>query len=391
MSIDFDKVIDRRNSNSLKWDEMEPRFGISKEDGIPMWVADMDFRPPQAVNDMLFKQADHGINGYFGNNKDFQDSIISWLKRRHNYTIDREWISSVPGVVAAYSLAIQAFSEEGDGVLVFSPVYHAFARAIKANGRKLIESELILENGRYSMDIDGLDELVDEKTKILLLCSPHNPGGTVWTQEELKEISEYCCKRGILIISDEVHHDLVFEGHKHFVTAGISEEIADNTITLAAVSKTFNLAGFATAYSIISNGKLRDRFNKHLHACSVDPNRLGMLATVAAYNHGEQWLDELLQYLSRNQETFINGIETAIPGVNVMRLESTYLSWVDCTEASIPISQISKKIEREAKICINHGKAFGKGGENFLRFNLACPHSVVEKAVDRLSTVFASA
>ncbi|MDD7911177.1 pyridoxal phosphate-dependent aminotransferase [Pseudovibrio exalbescens] len=388
MTFDFDRIIDRRNTNSLKWDLMEARYGVSKDTGIPMWVADMDFLPPDAVNEMLQANAAHGINGYYGDESSYQNAIVSWLDRRHGYTVDPAWITTVPGVVPGYSLAIQAFSEPGDGVLVFSPVYHAFGRAIEANGRKVVESELVQRDGQYHMDFEGLADLVDERTKILLLCSPHNPGGRVWTEEELRELCDFCLKRNILIISDEVHHDLVFDGHRHVVTATLSEEIAANTITFAAASKTFNLAGFMTAAAIISNPEIRRKYVRQVHACGLGPNRLGILATVAAYDHGELWLEALLPYLKHNEERFAEGLEAAIPGAKVMRMPSTYLSWVDMSGVDLEFKEIVNRIEQEAQIATNLGAAFGKGGEQFMRFNLACPTSVVKDALGRIEHVF---
>lgn len=389
MTIDFDQIIDRRNTNSLKWDSMEARYGVSPDTGIPMWVADMDFRPPEAVNDMLLANAKHGINGYFGDDTDYKASIVSWMERRHDFKVEPSWITTVPGVVPGYSLAIQAFSEPGDGVLVFSPVYHAFGRAIAANNRRLIESELVQRDGVYQIDFDGLADLVDERTKVMLLCSPHNPGGRVWTADELRRLCTFCVERGILIVSDEVHHDLVFDGHRHVATATLSEEIAANTITFAAASKTFNLAGFMTAAAIISNADIRRRYVAQVSACGLGPNRLGILATTAAYNHGEVWLEALLPYLKHNEALLAEGLEAALPGARVMRMPSTYLSWVDMSEVDLPFKTLVERMEKNAGIATNHGAAFGKGGELFLRFNLACPKSVVENAIARLEQEFA--
>ncbi len=389
MTSIFDEKIDRRNTHSLKWDEMESRYGISPDDGLPMWVADMDFRPPQAVNDMLARAAEHGIHGYYGNDKPYKDAVISWMKRRHQFDVSPEWLRTVPGVVAGYSLAIQAFSEEGDGVLVFSPVYHAFGRAVRNNNRRLVESQLIERDGAYYMDFDNLEDQIDERTKILLLCSPHNPGGRVWTAEELTRICDFCLKHNILIISDEIHHDLILDGSKHVVTATLSEAIAERTVTFTSASKTFNLAGFATAACIISNKELRDQYSKVCTACSVDPTPLGSQATMEAYNHGEEWLAELREYIAGNQELLIEGLEAAIPGAKVMRMASTYLQWVDFKDVDLPLDEIVRRIQKQAKIAVNIGKTFGKGGETFLRFNLACPRSTVEEAIKRLEDVFA--
>ncbi|MGH0000950.1 MalY/PatB family protein [Pseudovibrio ascidiaceicola] len=389
MTSIFDQKIDRRNTHSLKWDEMESRYGISPDDGLPMWVADMDFRPPQAVNDMVARAAEHGINGYYGNDTPYKEAVISWMKRRHQFDVSPDWITTVPGVVAGYSMAIQAFSEEGDGVLVFSPVYHAFGRAVRDNNRRLVESQLIERDGAYYMDFDNLADQIDERTKILLLCSPHNPGGRVWTAEELTRICEFCLEHNILIISDEIHHDLILDGSKHVVTSTLSEAIAERTITFTSASKTFNLAGFATAACIISNKELRDKIRKVFTACGVHATPLGSQATTEAYNHGDEWLTEACDYIAANQELLIEGLEAAIPGAKVMRMASTYLQWVDFKEVDLPFDEIVTRIQKQAKVAVNIGSTFGKGGETFLRFNLACPKSTVEEAIKRLEDVFA--
>ncbi|KZL18867.1 Cystathionine beta-lyase PatB [Pseudovibrio axinellae] len=389
MTSMFDQKIDRRNTHSMKWDEMESRYGISSDDGLPMWVADMDFRPPQAVNDMLARAAEHGINGYYGNDAPFKDAVISWMKRHHQFEVKPDWISTVPGVVAGYSMAIQAFSQEGDGVLVFSPVYHAFGRAIRDNKRRLVESQLVERDGAYYMDFDNLAKQVDERTKILLLCSPHNPGGRVWTTDELTQICEFCLERDILIISDEIHHDLILDGSKHVVTATLSEAIAERTVTFTSASKTFNLAGFATAACIISNTELRRQYGAVTAANGVHSTPLGSNSTTEAYNHGDAWLEEVCSYIAANQELLIEGLEAAIPGAKVMRMASTYLQWVDFKNVDLPFDEIVSRIQKQAKIAVNVGSTFGKGGETFLRFNLACPKSTVEEAIKRLESVFA--
>ncbi|WP_068318256.1 MalY/PatB family protein [Polycladidibacter hongkongensis] len=389
MTIDFDREVSRINTHSLKWDELGSRYQLDPAEALPMWVADMDFRPPEAVAELLQDAAEHGINGYYGDNETYLTAVQSWMARRHDFPIEKDWIVWVPGIVAGYSMAIQAFSQPGDGVLVFSPVYHAFARAVHANGRKLVESELINDNGSYRMDFERLPELVDQRTKILLLCSPHNPGGRVWREDELRQLCEFCIERGILIISDEIHQDLVFEGHKHIVTQTLSPEIAKNTITFVAASKTFNLAGFMSGSAIISDDGLRRRYNAQLHACGIGATRLGPLSTAAAYDHGEVWLEKLLPYLKENERLLTEGVEAAIAGAKVMQMEATYLSWVDMSGVDLEISEITRRVERVAKIATNHGGAFGKGGEQYLRFNIACPRSTVIEAVHRLEQAFA--
>ena len=384
----FDEIIDRRGTHSDKWDEMEAVYGVSPKDGLPMWVADMDFRPPQAVNDALQKMVGHGVYGYYGDAASYRAAVCGWMKRRHDWEIEPSWIATTHGLVAAVALALQAFTNKGDGVILFTPVYHAFARMINNNERRVIESELVIKEGRYELDLATLETSMNGTEKMLILCSPHNPGGRVWSVEELKSIAEFCVKYDLILVSDEVHHDLVFAPHKHTMMALVAPEIADRLVTLVATSKTFNLAGGMSGAVVISDDALRSQFKKAHLAVGTSPNRFGMMMTEAAYNEGESWLEGLLAYLAENKRVFDDGVNS-IPGVQSMNLEATFLAWVDFSGTGMDMAEVIDRVQRGAKIAASHGETFGKGGENFLRFNLGCTRSMVEDAVSRLQKAFA--
>ena len=383
----FDESIDRRNTHSAKWDVMEAVYGVSPEDGLSMWVADMDFRPPQAVTDTLQAMIDHGVHGYYAPDTSYKAAVCGWMQRRHGWDVQPEWISTTHGLVAGVALALQAFTEKGDGVILFTPVYHAFAKMISNNERRVVEAEMVLENGYYNMDLAALGAALDGTEKMLILCSPHNPGGRVWSVDELRTVADFCVKHDLILVSDEIHHDLVFAPNKHTMMALAAPEIADRLVTLVAASKTFNLAGGMTGAVIISDETLRARFAKAHQATGASPNRFGMMMTEAAYNEGEAWLEELLAYLAENKRIFDEGVN-AIPGLRSMELESTYLAWVDFSGTGMDMAEVIERVQSRAKIAANYGESFGKGGDSFLRFNLGCPRSMVKHAVSRLQAAF---
>jgi len=383
----FDEMIDRRGTHSDKWDAMEGIFGISPDDGLPMWVADMDFRAPQAVHDALQEVVDRGVYGYFADDASYNAAICGWMARHHGWELRPEWISTTHGLVAAVALAIQAFTKKGDGVIIFTPVYHAFASKIRSNERRVVESELVEKQGRYEMDLKALEATLDGSERMVILCSPHNPGGRVWHVQELRALADFCVKHDLVLVSDEVHHDLVFAPHKHTVMALAAPEIADRLVTLAAVSKTFNLAGGMNGFTVISDPELQARFKKTQQAGGTSPNYFGKIMTEAAYNEGDSWLAELLDYLVENRRIFDAGVN-AIPGVRSMVLEATYLAWVDFSGTGMAMDEVIRRVQTGAKIAASHGKTFGSGGENFLRFNLGCPRSMVVEAVTRLQEAF---
>lgn len=388
MTIDFDEIINRVNTHSDKWDSMQAHYNVSPHDGIPMWVADMDFKPPQAVADAVNDMCAHGVYGYYGDDTSFRNALVDWMQRRHDWTVQPDWIVNTHGLVNALSLAVHAFTDIGDSVVIFSPVYHAFQRLIKANDRRVVESELVLDDGRYFMDLDALALQLQGDEKLMFLCSPHNPGGRIWTQDELRALITFCAERDIILISDEVHHDIILDGNEHHVVAKIAPEFEANLITLAATTKTFNLAGSMLGSVIIENEMLREQFLKAHKAAGTSLNRFGMIMSEAAYKHGDEWLDALRLYLAENNRIFAEGIRR-IPGLTIMPLEATYLTWVGFADTGMSEDEFNHRVTQKARIAGNFGRSFGAGGDGFMRFNLATRRALVVEAVGRLQDAFA--
>lgn len=385
--MDFDTAIDRFGTHSVKWDMMEPMFGVPAKGGLAMWVADMDFRPPACVQDALQKMLDHGIYGYFGDDRAYVEAIRWWMQTRHGWDVQKDWIFTTHGLVNGTSLCLQAFTRPGDGVVLMTPVYHAFARVIKASDRKVVECRLATVEGRYEMDFDAWDAQMTGAEKMLILCSPHNPGGRVWTRAELEGVAAFCQRHDLILVSDEIHHDLVMPGHKHHVMATIPG-IADRLVMMTATTKTFNIAGSHTGNVIIADPGLRERFAKVMNALGISPNSFGIHMATAAYSpEGAAWLDALNHYLDGNRRLFDRGVN-AIPGLRSMPLQATYLAWVDFAGTGMTAEEFTARVEKDAMIAANHGPAFGSGGESFLRFNLATPRSNVQQAVERLTRAF---
>jgi len=387
MDFDFDEVIDRVGTHSSKWDTMQDKYGVSPENGLSMWVADMDFRAPPAVNAVVQDAAVHGVHGYFGDDSAYRGALIGWMRRRHNWDVAADWIINAHGLCNAIGTCLQAFSNPGEGVIIFSPVYHAFARVIKSNDRHLVESPLVQRDGRYHLDLASLEARLTGNEKILLFCSPHNPGGRVWDKAELGDIADFCKKHDLLLISDEVHHDLVFAPAKHHVFATAVPDISDRLVTLVATTKTFNIAGAMIGSMVASNADLRRRIMKVAAAAGTSFNRLGMMMTEAAWRDGDAWLDALLVYLAENRRIFEQGV-TKIAGVKAMSIDATYLCWVDFRDTGMPPEEFIGRVERDALIAANHGATFGTGGDSFLRFNIACRRALVHEAVARLQKAF---
>lgn len=386
--FDFDRPITRLGTHCSKWDGLGPRFGDHAVGALPMWVADMEFAAPPAVTDVLREAVEHGVHGYYGDPASYHAAIQGWMKRRHGWEIETGWILTTAGIVNGVNMAIQAFCRPGDGVILQQPIYHPFAPSIRANGCHVIGNPMRYENGRYSMDLDALAEAVDEKTRMMILCSPHNPCGRVWAKDELLALAEFCAARDILIVSDEIHHDLVFEG-KHTVFATLSPEIAANTVTFTSASKTFNLAGGHTGNAIVPNPKLRKQLRRQIERCGLSGgNRFGYLMTEAAYDHGEPWLDALLPYLKGNRDYIDQVVAEKMPGVRSVKLDATYLSWLDFSGLGMEQAEIVERFEKQARVICNHGPSFGPGGEQFMRLNFACPRAMVEDAMERITAAF---
>lgn len=388
MKFTFDKVINRVGTHSSKWDTMQGEYGVSSGSGIAMWVADMDFQPPPAVNEVVRHAAEHGVHGYFGDDSDYRQALIGWMQRRHKWNVQPDWIINTNGLGNAIGTCLQAFSAIGDGVIVFSPVYHVFGRIVRANGRQLIESPLVQLGGRYHMDLQGLEARLTGNERILLFCSPHNPGGRVWTKGELIEVAAFCGKHNLLLISDEVHNDLVFAPAKHEVLAKAMPNISDRLVTLVATTKSFNIAGAMIGSIVAPDPELRSQLAKIADAAGTSFNRLGMLMTEAAWCNGDAWLDSLLSYLLENRRIFEEGVNK-IGGVTAMPIDATYLCWVDFSGTGMRKEDFIGRVERDAQIAANHGSTFGFGGDNFLRFNIACRRALVIEAVERLHKAFA--
>lgn len=387
MTFDFDTLIDRRKTNSVKWDMLEKLYGVSPDDGIAMWVADMDFRAPPAVNQTLKNMAEHGVYGYFGDDRAYKASIINWMQRRHDWKVEKEWIDTAHGLVNATAICVQAFTKPGDGVVLFTPVYHAFFRVLKANGRKIVESQMINNDGRYEMDLEALAGKLTKRDKMVILCSPHNPSGRVWSVDELRKLAEFCAEHDLILVSDEIHHDLVFEGHSHTVLPNAAPEHMDRVIMLTAASKTFNLAGGHTGNVIIPDPALREKFRKVNDSLGHGGNLFGIMMTTAAYAYGEDWLEALLVYLNDNRKLFDEGIN-AIPGAKSMEMGATYLGWVDFADTGMSQEEVLQRVQGHAKVVPNHGPTFGAGGETYLRFNFATQRSRLREAITRLQDAF---
>lgn len=389
LATNFDRIIDRCGSHCSKWDMMEPIFGVKPEGGIAMWVADMDFLPPPAVQRAVEKMAAHGIYGYFGDDRPYLEAIRWWMAERHGWAIDPSWVFTTHGLVNGTSMCIDAFTRPGDGVVLMTPVYHAFARVIKASDRQVVECKLKNQDGRYLMDFAAWDAQMTGAEKMLILCSPHNPGGRVWTAEELRGVADFCKRHDLILVSDEIHHDLVYPGQKHRVLATVAPDIADRLVTMSATTKTFNIAGCHSGNVIIADERLRKLFGQRMMALGISPNSFGMHMATAAYSpEGAEWVDQLMRYLDGNRRIFDEGI-AAIPGLASMPLEATYLAWVDFTRTGMPPAEFISRVEKGARIAANHGDSFGAGGENFLRFNIATQRSRVAEAVARLQEAFA--
>ena len=387
MKIDFDPPIDRRNSLSDKWDNMEKLFGISPDEGLPMWTADMDFKAAQPINDAMAARVAHGVHGYHGNFKPYHDALIGWMRRRHDWDVKPDWIINTAGLVNAFAHCVQAYSEPGDGIILFTPFYLSFAPVIRANGREVVESPMINTNGRYSIDLDGLANQLTGREKILVWCSPHNPGGRVWTRAELVQVADFCIAHNLILVSDEIHHDLIFPGHQHVTMRNAAPNVADRLITLVAASKTFNLAGMEFGSAIVENPELHAKFMAAFNAMSTHTSLYGPIMAEAAYRHGDEWLEQVLAYLDGNRKVLEAGL-AEIAGVRPMKIDATYLQWVDFSGTGMDDKEIRRRIQSEAKIAASPGPAFGTGGEGFMRFNFAMTRANIIEAVARMKRAF---
>ena len=387
--MSFDEQINRFGTHCVKWDMMEKIYGVSAQTGLAMWVADMDFRPPQVVQRAVEAMAEHGLYGYFGDDSKYLAAIQWWMKTRHGWDVAKETILTTHGLVNGTGLCVDAFTKPGDGVILLTPVYHAFARVIAAAGRTVVECKLAQNAGRYEMDFAAWDRQMTGTETMLILCSPHNPGGRVWTVDELQGVADFCVRHNLILVSDEIHHDLVFPRQKHHVMANVATGIADRLVMMTASTKTFNIAGCHTGNVIIADPVLRARFADRMNALGISPNSFGMHMVTAAYSpEGAEWLDGLMGYMDENRTIFDAGIN-AIPGLKSMSLDATYLAWVDFAGAGMTAPEFIARVEKIAGIATNYGPSFGAGGDSFLRFNIATTRANILDAVARMQNAFA--
>ena len=385
--MNFDEIINRVGTHSSKWDMTKPLYGVDPNEGISMWVADMDFRPPQVVNDALQARIDHGVFGYFADDSAYTGALANWLEKRHGFIANPSHMIQAHGLVQGLSMCLEAFTEKGDGVIIFTPVYHAFARTINAMGREVVSSALANKNGLYEMDLDALQASLKGREKMIILCSPHNPGGRVWSVEELRALYAFAKKNDLLIVSDEIHMDLVFSGHKHHVFGSAVPEANDRVVYLMSSTKTFNIAGAMTGTLLAPDQKLRAKLTAVQMAWGIGVNLFGMIACTAAFESGEKWLEEAVPYIEENARLLNEGL-AKIPGVKPMQLQSTYLSWVDFRDLGLETKDLHNRIHQDAKIAANHGDTFGDAGKGFLRFNVATPRANVLRAIENIQEAF---
>jgi cystathionine beta-lyase len=387
-SPDFDEIIDRRGTHCVKWDMMEALYGVPADAGLAMWVADMDFRPPSCVQRAVEDMAAHGVYGYFGDDRPYLAAIRWWMRERHGWEVAPEAIHTTHGLVNGVGVAIEAWTRPGDAVVLFTPVYHAFARVIRSAGRTVTELPLAIRDGRHEMDFAAYDALLTGRERLLILCSPHNPGGRVWTRGELEEVADFARRHDLVLVSDEIHHDLVMPGQRHTPMALIPG-VEDRLVMMTATTKTFNIAGAHIGNVIVPNERLRAPFAQRIGALGLSPNSFGMRMAAAAYSpDGAAWVDALCRYLDGNRRLFDDGVN-AIPGVRSMALEATYLAWVDFGGLGMASEEVARRLARDAGIAANAGGTFGTGGEGWMRFNLATPRARVAEAVERLRRAFA--
>lgn len=384
MPVDFDTVPNRRGTNCFKYD-FAREMGMP-EDVLPLWVADMDFQTAPAVLERLHTLAEHGIFGYTGVKDAYFSAVHNWYAQRFGWETQRSWLVTTPGVVFAIAIAIRAFTQKGDAILIQQPVYYPFANKVTENDRQLVVNPLVLKNGRYEMDFADMErKIVDYHVKMLLLCSPHNPVGRVWTKEELLRVGEICQKHGVLVVSDEIHADFTYAGHTHRVFASVKSEFADFTITCTAPSKTFNLAGLQNSNIFIPNRQLQHAYKKELSACGCGgTNCMGMAACQAAYEAGADWLEQLKQYLAGNLAYIRQFLREKLPDIALIEPEGTYLVWLDLRKLGLTEQQQRQLIVQDAKLWLDTGTLFGQGGEGFERINIACPRTTIEQAMQRL-------
>lgn len=384
MTYNFDKIIDRTGSGDLKHEVLEERYGRS--DLLPLWVADMDFETPAFITESLRQRLNHSLFGYTVVPAELWETIIQWIKDHHQWTIRKEWLTYIPGIVKGIGMAVNVFTKEDEKVIIQPPVYHPFRLTPKGNGREVVYNPLKLrEDGSYDMDFEQLAEVTDEKCRLLILSNPHNPAGICWSAETLRRLAHFCYKRNIIVISDEIHSDMALFGYRHTPFARVSEEAAQCSITFGAPSKTFNIAGIVSSYAIVPNDSIRRKFYTWLEANELnDPPLFSPLATIAAYQQGEEWRQQMLRYVEDNIRYVEDYCRTRIPLIKPVRPEASFLVWLDCRALELSHDELIDRFVNQAHLALNDGAMFGPGGEGFMRMNVGTPRSILHEALERL-------
>jgi len=384
MKYNFDEVIDRRNTQAIKLERCKTLFGT--EDLLPLWVADMDFRTPDFIINAIQKRLEHPILGYTMPSKNFYSTSINWIKEHHDWNVQREWFGFLPGIVPGLSFAVQSLTSPGDEIIVQPPVYYPFFHVIEKNHRVVVQNQLKEENGKFVMDFDDLEKKFTSKTKLFILCNPHNPGGRVWTKAELRQFAAICEKHQVTVVSDEIHADMVLPGNtKHTPFATISDWAGQNSVTFMAPTKVFNMPGLISSGYIIPNEELRHRFAQFLEASEMNAGNLfAYTAAIAAYENGEEWRKQMLDYVQSNVNYIVDFLKNNIPQITPMIPEASFLVWLDCKELGMETDELHKFFSLKAALGLNKGTIFGPGGEYHLRLNVACPRSILEKAMKQL-------
>jgi cystathionine beta-lyase len=384
MTYNFDEIIDRRNTGAVKVERCKALYG--SEDVLPLWVADMDFRTPDFIFEAIRERCEHPILGYSMPPKEFYPSLISWINEHHNWLVKRQWIGFLPGIVPGLSFAVQSLTKEGDEIIVQPPVYYPFFHVVQNNKRVLVNNPLKTNNGKFEMDFEDLERKITSNTKLFILCNPHNPGGRVWSAETLRQLAEICSRHNILVVSDEIHADMVLKGHKHTPFATVSEDAAQISLTFMAPSKTFNMPGLISSSYIIPNPELHKRFVDFMEASELTGgNIFAYAATVAAYEKGDEWRKQMLTYVQGNIDFIVDFLKTNIPQIKPMIPEASFLIWLDCKELGMETDDLFDFFAQKAGLGLNKGTTFGQGGEYHLRLNVASSRLILKKAMKQLS------
>ena len=379
----FDELIERRGTGCVKYDELKQVFG--NENLIPLWVADMDFRTPDFIVEALKKRCEHEIFGYPFSTDAYYQCILEWVHYKHNWQIQREWVTYIPGIVKGIAFALQCFTQPGDKVIIQPPVYHPFRIVPERMKREVVYNPLKLVNGEYQMDFEQLEQLIDERCKVLILCNPHNPGGVVWRKETLAQLAEICAKHQILVISDEIHAEMAYPQYTHHPFATVSETAASCSLTFMAPSKTFNIAGIVTSYTIIPDDRIRQQFFDFLEAGEFNMGTIfAFTATIAAYTYGAEWLQQMRMYVMENVRYVTEYVQENLPQIRVYQPQASFLVWLDCRELGLPQPELVRLFQEKAGLALNDGAMFGPGGEGHMRLNVGCPRSILVDALKAL-------